>query len=188
MIAPASPATRITELDALRGLAVIGIVWMNVYAFAMPMQAYYNPVVWGGEAQADRFVWAASFIFVEDKFRARPVGHFQLGSDRLFHHQVARSLFKNDLVVGWEAEAGPASFGLGRRQDLDRQVVLTSGGLDTTHQFAADRACFEDAGFMIQLLSPFLLGLFPELVGAEHQGDIVRVFVVGQPDQAGLAV
>lgn len=69
MIAPASPATRITELDALRGLAVIGIVWMNVYAFAMPMQAYYNPVVWGGEAQADRFVWAASFIFVEDKFR-----------------------------------------------------------------------------------------------------------------------
>ena len=40
MIAPASPTIRIAELDALRGLAVIGIVWMNVYAFALPAQAY----------------------------------------------------------------------------------------------------------------------------------------------------
>lgn len=73
MTAPPSTATRIIELDALRGLAVVGIVWMNVYVFAMPSQAYYNPVVWGpglGEGSAaDRLLWAASFVFVEDKFR-----------------------------------------------------------------------------------------------------------------------
>lgn len=69
MIAPFSPANRITELDALRGLAVIGIVWMNVYAFALPQQAYYNPIAWGGETHADRLVWTVSFVFVEDKFR-----------------------------------------------------------------------------------------------------------------------
>ncbi|MHA7820338.1 MAG: DUF418 domain-containing protein [Erythrobacter sp.] len=69
MVTPAHPADRIIELDALRGLAVIGIVWMNVYAFALPLQAYANPVAYGGQGAIDRLVWAASFVFVEDKFR-----------------------------------------------------------------------------------------------------------------------
>jgi uncharacterized protein len=73
MVAPDIPGKRITGLDALRGLAVIGIVWMNVYAFALPAQGYYNPQSWGpgidAASQVDRIVWAASFVFVEDKFR-----------------------------------------------------------------------------------------------------------------------
>jgi uncharacterized protein len=63
------PARRIAQLDALRGIAVIGIAWMNVHAFALPLQAYYNPAVYGMESAADRWVWLASFVFVEDKFR-----------------------------------------------------------------------------------------------------------------------
>lgn len=66
-------SNRILELDALRGAAVIGIVWMNVYVFALPAQGYYNPLVWGpglGEgSQVDRMIWAVSFVFIEDKFR-----------------------------------------------------------------------------------------------------------------------
>lgn len=73
MPAPDDHPTRITELDALRGLAVIGIVWMNVYVFALPAQGYYNPTVWGpglGEGSSlDRIVWVISFVFIEDKFR-----------------------------------------------------------------------------------------------------------------------
>ena len=69
MVTPTPSSGRIAELDALRGLAVIGIVWMNVYVFALPFQAYTNPVVWGGDGAADGWVWAASFVFVEDKFR-----------------------------------------------------------------------------------------------------------------------
>ena len=49
MVALSSTKDRITEVDALRGFAVIGIVWMNVYVFALPFQAYSNPIVWGGE-------------------------------------------------------------------------------------------------------------------------------------------
>ena len=65
-----SSADRIAELDALRGLAVIGIVWMNVYVFALPAQGYYNPTVGGvPEGPFDRLVWATSFVFIEDKFR-----------------------------------------------------------------------------------------------------------------------
>ncbi|MEM1051278.1 MAG: DUF418 domain-containing protein [Pseudomonadota bacterium] len=73
MAAPNPPSSRVIELDALRGLAVIGIVWMNVYVFAFPAQGYYNPTVWGpglGQGSSlDRIVWVISFVFVEDKFR-----------------------------------------------------------------------------------------------------------------------
>ena len=60
---------RISRLDAMRGLAVVGIAWMNVYVFALPLQAYYNPAAFGMESDVDRWVWLASFVFVEDKFR-----------------------------------------------------------------------------------------------------------------------
>ncbi|WP_245561276.1 DUF418 domain-containing protein [Erythrobacter cryptus] len=67
------PATlapaRIPALDALRGIAVAGIVAMNVHAFALPGPAYYNPLAYGGIGPADRWVWLVSFVFIEDKFR-----------------------------------------------------------------------------------------------------------------------
>lgn len=69
MTAPSPAAERILALDALRGIAVIGIVGMNVLAFALPGPAYYNPLSFGGVGPADYWVWLASFVFVEDKFR-----------------------------------------------------------------------------------------------------------------------
>lgn len=68
MTSPA-PTPRILALDALRGVAVIGIVGMNVLAFALPGPAYYNPLSFGGTTPADYWVWLASFVFIEDKFR-----------------------------------------------------------------------------------------------------------------------
>lgn len=60
---------RIAELDALRGLAVIGIVLMNVFAFSMPAAAYFNPRAFGGTGVLDLAAWTVSFVLVEDKFR-----------------------------------------------------------------------------------------------------------------------
>jgi uncharacterized protein len=56
-------------LDALRGIAVMGILLMNVIGFAMPMAAYVNPRAWGGETTADLIAWAAAFVLVEGKMR-----------------------------------------------------------------------------------------------------------------------
>jgi uncharacterized protein len=67
--APSPASERILALDALRGVAVIGIVGMNVLAFALPGPAYYNPMSFGGVSPADYWVWLASFVFIEDKFR-----------------------------------------------------------------------------------------------------------------------
>ncbi len=64
------PDRRIPALDALRGVAVIGIALMNVIAFAMPAGAYLNPRVWGGTGALETALWALGFVLVEDKFRA----------------------------------------------------------------------------------------------------------------------
>src|SRR3546814_2094432 len=38
-----APSARIPAMDVLRGCAVMGILWMNIAAFALPEQAYFNP-------------------------------------------------------------------------------------------------------------------------------------------------
>lgn len=66
MTAPARHAT----IDALRGLAVMGIVLMNIADFALPSGAYFNPLAGGGTAPADLAAWAVSFVLVDGKMRA----------------------------------------------------------------------------------------------------------------------
>ena len=60
---------RIAALDIVRGVAVMGILAMNIVAFAMPFQAYNNPTAYGMEGPADLVSWVFSFIFVDGKMR-----------------------------------------------------------------------------------------------------------------------
>ncbi len=66
----ASAAARITTLDATRGVAVIGILLMNIISFSMPAPAYFNPMSWGGTSAADMAAYLLSAIFVDSKMRA----------------------------------------------------------------------------------------------------------------------
>jgi uncharacterized protein len=61
---------RITTLDGLRGAAVMGILLMNVTAFAMPFAAYGNPANYGTLRWPDIVMWAAGFVLVDGKMRA----------------------------------------------------------------------------------------------------------------------
>jgi len=61
--------SRVPALDTLRGLAVIGIVPMNVLVFSMPGAAYVNPRAWGGTGPVEIALWALVFLIIEDKFR-----------------------------------------------------------------------------------------------------------------------
>ncbi len=60
---------RIASLDTVRGIAVMGILAMNIVAFAMPFQAYNNPTAYGMEGTADLVSWVVSFVFVDGKMR-----------------------------------------------------------------------------------------------------------------------
>ncbi len=60
---------RILALDAVRGMAVMGILLMNIVAFAMPGTAYVDPGYYGGATGANWAVWAVNFIVADGKFR-----------------------------------------------------------------------------------------------------------------------
>ncbi|MBD2843451.1 DUF418 domain-containing protein [Erythrobacter rubeus] len=92
MVVPTPSTRRLVELDALRGLAVVGIVLMNVYAFALPLQAYYKPAAYGAESAADRVIWAVSFVFIEDKFRTLFAMLFGAGCLILWERETDRPL------------------------------------------------------------------------------------------------
>ena len=61
---------RIDSLDAARGLAVCGIVLLNVYNFSMPPAAYFNPVAYGYTGPETLLIWAVESIVAQDAFRA----------------------------------------------------------------------------------------------------------------------
>jgi uncharacterized protein len=65
-----TPPARYATIDALRGLAVMGILLMNITDFALPSGAYFNPLAGGGRAPADLAAWAISFVLVDGKMRA----------------------------------------------------------------------------------------------------------------------
>src|SRR3546814_16547133 len=57
-------------MDVLRGCAVMGILWMNIAAFALPEQAYFNPAAAGPLSRGDIAFWTVSFMAVDGKMRA----------------------------------------------------------------------------------------------------------------------
>ncbi len=69
-IAPTSPSERIIALDVLRGVAVLGILIMNIQSFAMIEAAYMNPKAYGDLQGLNYWVWMLSHIFADQKFIA----------------------------------------------------------------------------------------------------------------------
>jgi uncharacterized protein len=65
---PVPAAERLLALDALRGVAVIGILVMNVYAFAMPLAAYSNPTIMGGSDALNMGTWFFTHLLFDQKF------------------------------------------------------------------------------------------------------------------------
>lgn len=65
----ASGQERNRAIDIARGLAVMGILLMNIIAFSMPDAAYINPDAWGGDGFADRIAWFLAFVLVDGKMR-----------------------------------------------------------------------------------------------------------------------
>jgi uncharacterized protein len=61
---------RIDSLDAARGLAVCGIVLLNIYNFSMPAAAYFNPIAYGYTGTETLLIWAIESVFAQDAFRA----------------------------------------------------------------------------------------------------------------------
>ena len=69
-IGPTSQQERIEALDVLRGLALLGILTMNMGGFSMPSAAYMDPTAWGEFSGLNLGVWVTTHLFADLKFMA----------------------------------------------------------------------------------------------------------------------
>lgn len=67
-IGQSTEKSRIESLDILRGVALLGILLMNIQAFSMPFAAYSNPTLYGDLTGINLVVWQLSDILANGKF------------------------------------------------------------------------------------------------------------------------
>ena len=103
-------STRYQKLDVIRGVAVMGILSVNIVAFAMIEAAYFNPTAHGGWHGADLGIWAANMLVIDGKMRT------------LFSMLFGAST----LLVIERAEAAGLS---GPKVHIRRMIVLLGFGL-----------------------------------------------------------
>lgn len=59
---------RIGSLDLIRGVAIPGILFMNIMSMAAPQFAYYVPEWYPGAGPADHLIYAVQSLFIESRF------------------------------------------------------------------------------------------------------------------------
>ena len=65
---PVEKTNRIQSIDLLRGIAILGILIMNIQSFAMPSAAYNNPLAYGDLTGLNKITWILSHLFADQKF------------------------------------------------------------------------------------------------------------------------
>ena len=106
----ATTPTRILTLDIVRGVAVMGILAMNIVGFAMPTQAYINPLAYGADSAADLASWAFSFVFIDGKMRG--LFSFLFGASMLLVIQLAEESGDSPGAVTFARQLWLLMFGM----------------------------------------------------------------------------
>lgn len=65
---PVEKTNRIQSIDLLRGIAILGILIMNIQSLAMPSAAYNNPLAFGDLTGLNKMTWILSHLFADQKF------------------------------------------------------------------------------------------------------------------------
>lgn len=59
---------RILTIDIIRGIAVLGILIMNIQSFSMISAAYLNPTAYGDLSGTNKLIWVLSHVIADQKF------------------------------------------------------------------------------------------------------------------------
>jgi uncharacterized protein len=69
-LAPVANRERIVSIDTLRGVALLGILLINIIGFGLPDSAFSFPINAGGHTGLNLAFWYVNQIFFEDKMRS----------------------------------------------------------------------------------------------------------------------
>jgi len=101
---------RIISLDILRGVAVLGILVMNIQSFSMPSAAYINPTAYGDLHGLNRWVWILSHMLASQKFMS--IFSMLFGAGVIIFAENAISKGKNSALLHYRRMGWLLVFGL----------------------------------------------------------------------------
>jgi uncharacterized protein len=119
--APAAGNDRIGMLDTTRGIAVLGILMMNITGFGLP-NAYDDPTVWGGDSPADIAVWRVMTLLFEGTMRGLFTLLFGASALLFLERHAARAIDMQPVDLYFRRTLWLIVFGL-----LNGYVLLWSG-------------------------------------------------------------
>lgn len=70
LLNPLSQKKRIHSIDVLRGIAVFGILLMNIVGFGLQGPSYGDPSIAGGDTGINLYTWVTASLFFEGTMRA----------------------------------------------------------------------------------------------------------------------
>ena len=120
-------AHRVQSLDVVRGVAVLGILLLNIVSFGMPEAAYFNPRAYGGSHGADLAAYLINFVLFDGKMRG--LFSFLFGASMLLIVERAEASGRNPALVhfsrmGWLLVFGLAHLWLVWRGDILAHYAL----------------------------------------------------------------
>ncbi len=101
---------RIVSLDILRGVAVLGILVMNIQSFSMPTAAYINPTAYGDLNGLNRWIWILSHLLASQKFMS--IFSMLFGAGVLIFTENATAKGLNSALLHYRRMAWLLVFGL----------------------------------------------------------------------------
>ncbi len=118
---------RIATIDTVRSVAVMGILFLNILAFAMPEAAYISPRAYGLNGAADRVAYYAVLILFDGKMRG--LFSFLFGASLLLVTDRAEAAGRDPAAVhyarmGWLFVLGLAHAALLWRGDILAHYAL----------------------------------------------------------------
>ncbi|KQM19151.1 hypothetical protein ASE73_05260 [Sphingomonas sp. Leaf24] len=118
---------RIATIDTVRGVAVMGILFLNILAFALPEAAYISPRAYGLNDAADRVAYYAVLILFDGKMRG--LFSFLFGASLLLVADRAEAAGRDPAAVhyarmGWLFVLGLAHAALLWRGDILAHYAL----------------------------------------------------------------
>lgn len=107
---PVPQTDRIVSIDLLRGVAVLGILIMNIQHFSMPTAAYINPAAYGDLTGLNIWVWIISHMLASGKFMS--IFSILFGAGILLFTQRAELRGLNSAALHYRRMAWLLLFGL----------------------------------------------------------------------------
>jgi uncharacterized protein len=162
---PQPTLPRLPSLDIVRGVAVLGILLLNIVSFGLPEAAYGNPRAAGGWHGADLAAYLINFVLFDGKMRG--LFSFLFGASMLLVIERAEASGRNPTSVHYRRMLWLLAFGLAHLWLVWEGDILAHYALIGMAAFALRRLPVERLlvlGGLLILATTLLYSMLPLMV------------------------